>query len=361
VRKTMLDVLRFWMRRGADGIRIDVAHMLMKDPELRDNPPAPDGHTNPYDLQHPDFHSQLHVYDRRHPDTHVVLSEIRSVLEEFGERLAVGEIEAMGWGDWAEYFGSQLEGLHLPFAFKLIETPWEASALEETIAGLEASLPAGAWPILALGNHDRPRLASRIGRAQARVAAMLLLTLRGTPMFLYGDELGLVDQPVPRERQRDYFGLTGRGVSRDPTRTPMPWNAGPNGGFAPADAPDLWLPVSSEYETVNVESQLHDPGSSLNLYRRLIALRKQSPALRGGDYGSLEVANGCLVYERRSADDRKLVALNLSSERAQVDIRDRGSIRASTHADREGDLIRRAIELRHDEGVVLDLDAGVRA
>jgi alpha-glucosidase len=356
VRNTMLEVLRFWLRRGADGIRIDVAHMLMKDPELRDNPPAPPGHSNPYDLQHPDFHSQLHIHDRRHPDTQTVLAEIRSVLDEFGERVAIGEIEAMGWADWAEYFGAGLEGLHLPFPFKLIETPWEAEALAETVAGLEASLPDGAWPILALGNHDRPRLASRLGRAQARVAAVLLLTLRGTPMFLYGDELGLVDQPVTREHQRDYFGLTDLGVSRDPARTPMPWNAGPNGGFAPADAPELWLPVSFEYESINVEAQLSDPGSMLNLYRALIALRKDSPALRRGTYTRLGAEGDCLVYGRRAGDDQKLIALNLSRDSVEVELQGTGTIRVSTRPDRDDDLVAGSIELRADEGVVLDLD-----
>jgi alpha-glucosidase len=356
VREAMLDVLRFWMRRGADGIRIDVAHMLMKDPELRDNPPAPEGHTNPYDLQHPDFHSQLHVHDRRHPDTHVVLAEIRSVLDEFGERLAIGEIEAMGWEEWAEYFGPTLEGLHLPFAFKLIETPWDASALRETIAGLEASLPEGAWPILALGNHDRPRLASRVGRAQAEVAAVLLLTMRGTPMFLYGDELGLVDQPVPSERQRDYFGLSGHGVSRDPTRTPMPWDAGPNGGFAPAGVPELWLPVSAEYESINVEAQLGDVGSSLNLYRRLIALRKSSPALRRGTYSELaQTPDDCLAYTRAADEDLKLVALNLSGSHLAVPTAGAGTIALSTEPEREGERVEGLLELLGDEGVVIDI------
>jgi alpha-glucosidase len=355
VRKAMLEVLRFWLRRGADGIRIDVAHMLMKDPELRDNPPAPAGHTNPYDLQHPDFHSQLHVHDRRHPDTHIVLAEIRSVLDEFGERVAIGEIEAMGWDDWAEYFGAGL-GLHLPFAFKLIETPWEPEALAETIVRLEASLPEGAWPILALGNHDRPRLASRIGRGQAKVAAVLLLTLRGTPMFLYGDELGMVDQPVARQHQRDYFGLAEFGVSRDPTRTPMPWDAGPHGGFAPADAPDLWLPVSNEYESNNVEAQLGDPGSMLNLYRQLIALRKGSSALCRGTYTRLGPEGDCLVYARRAGDDHKLIALNLSRDSVEVEFHGTGAIQVSTRPDRGRDRVAGSIELRGDEGVVVDLD-----
>jgi alpha-glucosidase len=359
VREAMLDVLRFWMERGADGIRIDVAHMLMKDPELRDNPPAPEGHTNPYDIQSADFHTQLHVHDRRHPDTHVVLAEIRSVLDEYGGRLAIGEIEAMGWDAWAEYFGAELDSLHLPFAFKLIETPWQAGELAETIAGLEASVPEGGWPILALGNHDRPRLATRLGRAQARVAGVLLLTMRGTPMFLYGDELGLVDQEVPRERQRDYFGLSGRGVTRDPTRTPMPWSGGPNGGFSPAPEEDLWLPVSAEYESINIEAQLADPDSHLNLYRRLIALRRESSALRQGRYALVEQATAdCLVYTRSSYDDAKLIALNLSANPQRLELAAAGTIAISTHLAREGERVAGTLALGGDEAVVIDFEEG---
>jgi alpha-glucosidase len=355
VREALLDVLRFWLGRGADGVRIDVAHMLMKDPELRDNPPSPVGHANPFELQHPEFFAQLHVNDRGHPDVHEVLAAIRSVLDEFGDRVAIGEIEAMEWDAWARYYGRDLDGVHLPFAFKLIETPWSAAALAETIGALEASLPDEAWPVLALGNHDRSRLASRIGRAQARVAAMLLLTLRGTPVLLYGDELGMVDQSVPRERQRDRFGLLNDGgVSHDPARTPMPWNAGPNGGFSPAPEPDLWLPVARDYETVNVQAQLADSTSMLALYRALLALRKGSEALRLGDYVQLPTPDGdCLVYTREAADERKLVALNLGDEPRGVTIGASGEIALSTALDRQGERVAGEVSLRPAEGVIV--------
>jgi alpha-glucosidase len=355
VREALLDVLRFWLRRGADGVRIDVAHMLMKDPELRDNPPSPVGHANPFELQHPEFFAQLHVNDRRHPDVHEVLAAIRAVLDEFGDRVAIGEIEAMEWDAWAQYYGKDNDGVHLPFAFKLIETPWSAPALAETIRDLEASLPDEAWPVLALGNHDRSRLASRIGRAQARVAAMLLLTLRGTPVLLYGDELGMVDQPVPRERQRDRFGLLyDGGVSHDPARTPMPWSAEPNGGFSPAPEPDLWLPVARDYETVNVEAQLADRTSMLALYRALLALRRDSATLRLGDYAQLPTVDGdCLMYAREHEGERALIALNLGDEPRRIAIDEGGEIALSTALDRRGERVRGELELRGAEGVIV--------
>jgi alpha-glucosidase len=354
VRAEMLDVLRFWLDRGVDGFRIDVAHMLMKDPELRDNPPNPDGAVNPYDIQHPEFTSQLHVNDRMHPDLHGVLREIRAVVEEYdGDRVTIGEIEAMDWDRWARYFGERLDELHLPFAFRLIETPWDAELLAESIGGMEAAMPAGAWPILAFGNHDRPRLATRLGRPQAKVAAVLLLTLRGTPTIYYGDELGMTDQEVPPERRRDGFGFTDGGVSRDPSRTPMPWNAGPHGGFAPPDAPELWLPVSNELGTIDVEAQLADPDSSLNLYRRLLSLRSGSAALRRGGYELLPRAeSGCLVFTRAVDGERVKVALNLTSDPQRVSL-DGGTIAISTVAAREGERVAGDIDLASDEALVL--------
>jgi alpha-glucosidase len=351
----MLDVLRFWLDRGVDGFRIDVAHMLMKDPELRDNPPSTSG-ANPFDLQHPDFAGQRQVHDRMHPDLHGVLRDIRAVLDEYdGDRVAIGEIEAMDWETWARYYGEELDELHLPFAFRLIETAWDARAVAAVVAELEGALPDGAWPILALGNHDRPRLATRLGRPQARVAAMLLLTLRGTPTLLYGDELGMVDQDVPVERQRDWFGLGLGGVSRDPTRTPMPWDDGPNAGFSPADEARLWLPISREHRTLNVAAQAADARSSLTLYRRLIALRREGDALATGRWAAHQAGDdACVAYVREAGEERKLVVLNLTGAARTVDLRATGTIVLSTHLDREAEPVDGVVGLRADEGVVID-------
>jgi alpha-glucosidase len=356
VRAAQLDVLRFWLDRGVDGFRIDVAHMLMKDPELRDNPPNPDPVLNPYELQPLEFFTQLHTRDRMHPDLHDVLRDMHAVLGEYdGDRVAIGEIEAMDWSEWATFYGERLDELHLPFAFKLIETPWDAVELARVVGELDAALPDGAWPILALGNHDRRRLATRLGRPQARVAAVLLLTLRGVPTIFYGDELGMVDQEVPVGRGRDAFAVNG-GVSHDPTRTPMPWNNGRNGGFSTADPDALWLPVCEEYRTINVAAQLGDPGSSLNLYRRLIELRGRSDALRLGDYSEHSSSDaGCFVYARTAAGERKVVALNLTGAAREVQLGERGTIVLSTDREREGSALDGdVLTLRPDEAVVLD-------
>lgn len=353
VRKALLDVLRFWLDRGADGVRIDVAHMLMKDPEFRDNPEAPGGHHNEFDLQHPDFGSQLHVHDRRHPDTFAALAEIRAVADEYAGRVTIAEIEAMPWSAWAEYYTA---GMHLPFPFRLLETHWRADLLRSELAGLYAALPEDAWPIVALGNHDRVRLATRLGGPQARVAAVLLLTLAATPCLLYADELGLTDQPVPVERQRDYFARTHGGVSRDPSRTPMPWTGGVNGGFSSAAEEELWLPVSHDVAALNVDAQLRDPASMLRLYRALTRLRHASPALRRGSIAFAGGTESVLAYTRAAGGDRKLVLLNLTDRPVTVPVSVDGRVLVSTTGATPRRVAAGELGLAADEAVVIDVE-----
>jgi alpha-glucosidase len=311
---------------------------------------------NPYELQAEAFFKQRHVHDRLHPDVHEVLREVRAVVEEYGgDRVLIGEVATPDWESWRAFYGAALDGIHLPFAFKLIETPWRSPALRESIADLTAATPEGAWPILALGNHDRRRLASRIGPRQARVAAMLLLTLRGTPTILYGDELGMRDSPVPRERQRDHFGLRG-GESHDATRTPMPWSAAPNGGFSSATEPELWLPAHRDHRAINVDAQLRDDRSTLSLYRRLLALRRRSEALRRGDYLVDEASDDhCLVYSRTAAGERKLIALNLTDEPREVAVR-AGQVLLSTTLPVRSERVTGKVGLGPDEGIVIEVD-----
>lgn len=360
VRAALFDVLRFWLTRGADGVRIDVAHMLMKDPEFRDNPETPTGNGNPFDLQHPDFGTQLHRYDRRYSDTHETLAQIRAVVDEFSGAVAIAEIEAMSWEEWACYYGVELKGMHLPFPFRLLETPWRADLLRIELEGLYASLPGGAWPIVALGNHDRRRLASRLGLPQARAAAVLLLTLAATPCLLYGDELGMTDQSVPLERQRDYFARASGGVSRDPTRTPMPWNGSINAGFSTADESQLWLPIAHDATQINVEAQLVDSRSFLALYRALVALRTSSDALRVGDitFFPATPSRAVLAYWRRHGDDRKIVVLNLTGSRQTLELPSAGMVLLSSGARVGGRHVSRTLRVAPNEALVIDVGEG---
>lgn len=356
VRAAMLDVLRFWLDRGVDGFRMDVIGLLIKDAELRDNPPDPNA---PPDLPPNDiFGRQLHIYNWDQDEVHEVIREIRRVLDEYDDRCGIGEV----WGElprWIKYYGEHGDELHLPFNFRLIELPWQAQAMRRSVDELEAALPEFAWPNYVLGNHDRPRLASRFGgEAQARTAAMMLLTLRGTPTLYYGDELGMENGIIPPEKVQDPQGINlGVERTRDVARTPMQWDAGPNAGFCPPGV-EPWLPISADYTTRNVAVQSEQPRSILNLYRKLLWYRCNTPALYGGSYRSLDVENeDCFVYLREAGDERRLIALNFSDAPCFISIpgEQAGTIAISTYLDREGKENLARLELRPNEGLLIEV------
>jgi oligo-1,6-glucosidase/alpha-glucosidase len=207
--------------------------------------------------------------------------------------------------------------VHLPFNFQLIEHAWDAAVLRQVIGEYEASLPSFGWPNWVIGSHDAPRIAARIGEAQARVAAILLLTLRGTPTMYQGDEIGIGKVIIPPERVRDPQDLRqpGIGIGRDRSRTPMPWDASPFAGFSTAEP---WLPLNEDWPTRNVAAQEREPGSMLALYRSLLATRQSSRALSIGDFTLLDADDDVLAYERRHDDERLLIALNLGAQQRKL-------------------------------------------
>ncbi|HTN83170.1 MAG TPA: alpha-amylase family glycosyl hydrolase [Sorangium sp.] len=361
-RAAMLDVLRFWLARGVDGFRIDAFHFVMKDPELRDNPPNAAAHAafhrglGAYDLQ-------LHLHDVAHPDLHDVLRDIRRVLDDAGaegsERVAIGEAHIYDPQRLCAYYGAALDELHLPFNFGLLKAAWQARAVRAVVDAYEAALPPGSWPNYVLGNHDEPRIASRVGEDQARVAMMLLLTLRGTPTLYYGDELGMQDVPIPPDQAQDPWGKNVEGLGRDPERTPMRWDAGPSAGFCPPAAVP-WLPVGGDVDRINVAAQRDDPRSMLTLTRRLLALRRAREALFAGAYASVDhegIPETCYVFTREAGGDRVLVALNFSNDACEVRLPGvrLGELLVSTHLDREGALGEGGLALRPAEGCVVTL------
>jgi alpha-glucosidase len=378
VSAAMHEALRFWLRRGVDGFRVDVIHHLVKDAELRDNPENPDWTPgqNPY-------RRLLAARTADLPEVHEVIAGIRAVVDELPDRMLVGELY-LPLERLMVYYGAGGRGLQLPFNFQLIRLPWEARTLSAAIEAYEAMLPTYGWPNWVLGNHDKSRVASRVGAAQARVAAMMLLTLRGTPTLYYGDELGMRDVAIPAARVRDPFerNVPGLGLGRDPERTPMQWDGGPNAGFTTGEP---WLPVAEDAiavsheaepeartnaggagpdlrpRPVNVAALRDDPFSLLTLYRRLLALRRAEPALAVGPFSPLRTSGDLLAYARKEGDRRFLVVLNLGPEPVSyappvLDLA--GELVLSTHLDREGERVRRAVELRGDEGVVVRLGPG---
>lgn len=364
VRQAMLDVLRFWLDRGVDGFRMDTVHRLMKDPLLGDNPPNPTARPSIHKPMGA-YDTQLHLHDMAHPDVHEVLRSFRRLLDAYAAdgrpRLAMGEIHLFDPRELCRYYGQRLDELHLPCNFGLLGVPWQARAVRAAVDAYEAALPGAAWPNYVLGNHDESRIATRLGRQAARLAMLLLLTLRGTPTLYYGDELGLEDVPVPPDRQQDPWGkrVPGLGLGRDPARAPMPWDNTPNAGFCPPDV-EPWLPIPPDYRAASVARQAADPRSMLSLTRRLLALRHANPALAIGAYHPLEgegVPEECYVYLRQAGGRRLLVALNFAAERQVVRLAapPRARWLVSTHLDRDGPADLSALELRPSEGGLLEL------
>ncbi|HKV67867.1 MAG TPA: alpha-amylase family glycosyl hydrolase [Gaiellales bacterium] len=292
----MHGVLRFWLDRDVDGFRIDVVHLIGKDPALPDQP----AELGPVD--------RVGIHDD--PRTHGLLREIRRLVDSYpGERVIVGEVNLHDTSAIRTYYGAGDE-LHMAFNFLPLATPWTAADWREVIEVVERDLGREAWPTWVLSNHDSSRHRTRLGGSEAvsRAAAVLLLTLRGTPFLFQGEELGLEDAVVPRDRRVDPAG-------RDGCRAPIPWTGASAHGWATAET---WLPWPPHAESRNVEDERADPGAILRLYRRLLAARRASPALRRGDITLLDAPAAVLAYRRSTHEDERIVLVNFGD--AEVDV-----------------------------------------
>jgi len=353
VLEAILGVMRFWLERGVDGFRVDVIALMSKDHRFLDEPVDPK-----YEKAKHIYHSLIHTYTQDQPPVHDIVRAMRRTLDAYPDRVLIGEIDPIP--NLMKYYGERNDECHLPFNFNLLYLPWEAPVLRRVIAKYDGAIPPGAWPNWVLGNHDQPRVASRVGPSQARVAQMLLLTLRGTPICYYGDELGKANTKIAPDRLRDRDALTladAVRLTRDPCRTPMQWSPGPSAGFTRAGV-EPWLPVPQDHDAVNVETQDRDARSSLNLFRRLTDLRRRTLALSVGTYHELDVApaDAVLAYERRAAGARYLVALNLVARPQTLDLgapKRQGEVVVSTEMDRDGGEDLGQLRLRPNEGVVV--------
>ncbi|MBX7200740.1 MAG: DUF3459 domain-containing protein [Rhodospirillaceae bacterium] len=355
VRAAMQDALRFWLERGVDGFRLDTIHHLFEDEGLRDNPP------NPFfkDGMAPTLRfDRVHQVDQ--PEVQDVLREWRALMDSYAgtdgsrARILIGEAYLPLEKIMAYYGDAQekgMSGVHLPFNFQLIGAPWDAGVLADLISRYESLLPPGGWPNWVLGNHDRSRVASRFGPEAAPLAAMLLLTLRGTPTLYYGDELGLTDVPVPPEMIQDPWEkrVPGFGLGRDPVRSPMPWDTGAGAGFTTGTP---WLPLNADHATRNVAAMRAEKSNLLHLTRDLLALRKIEPALHDGAYGPIESRGGILIYERVHGARRLLVVLNMSAAARHTPV-PAYELLLSTHRDRSGEIGENLLRLRPREGAIL--------
>jgi alpha-glucosidase len=345
LRTAIYDAMRFWLDRGVDGFRIDVLWYLIKDEYWRDNPLNPDYVPG---VSRPDERLVV-TYSADVPGIRDVASEMRSVVDEYEERVLIGELY-LPIDRLVEFYGAGGDGgVHLPFNFHLITEPWQARRIQLAVDRYEGLLPPGAWPTWVIGNHDKPRVVSRVGDRQARVAALLLLTLRGAPTLYAGDELGMPNAELPPELITDPEALGGGlAFTRDSVRTPMRWDDSASGGFTQGHP---WLPVGDA--SPSAESQARDPGSFLSLHRRLLALRAGEPALGSGRYVPIQTDGDLIAFRRISSDDELVVVANLGSSAVDLDVPGRPVLRelfrlsGPARGDAAGSL-----RLEADDGVI---------
>ena len=352
-KQAMLGVLDFWLQRGVDGFRVDAAYRAYKDPQFRDNPVNPNWHPGmePSDLL-------FEVFNKNVPDIHDFNRMLRQFVDQQGDYLLIAELYK-SLEEIVKHYGANDE-FHLPLNSELMSSDltWNAETIREIVERYERLLPEDAWPNWSLGNHDKHRVASRTGEAQAKVGMMLLLTLRGTPTIYYGDELGMEDAWVPSEHIQDPWEkkAPGIGVGRDPERTPMLWDSSENAGFC-ASSVHPWLPITYDYSEINVDVQQRNSRSFLWLTQSLLTLRKQYPVLQLGQYISLYAPSQLFCYRRFNEDSDLVIALNFSSEYQEwilpEEFRNQSIILISTFMDRQGGQLGDGLQLRGNEGVVL--------
>ncbi len=294
LRRAMFDVMRFWLDRGVDGFRLDAVNSYIKDDKLR---------SNPYTLRPIPGFFQRHIYDINQPETIDICREMRAVTDEYDNRMMIGEVFVDNIDLAASFHGPNADALHLASNFNFLYQPWSARNFAAAARAWYGPLPPEAWPNFVLSNHDQPRHYSRYARgaetdARARVAAAMLLTLKGTPFLYYGEEIGMHNVRIPRGRLQDPLGRRTWPLrfGRDPERTPMQWDDSPTAGFT-AGTP--WLRLADDYRSVNVAAQRDDPDSLFSFYRRLLQLRHEKEALHSGEIDFLvEGEGGCLAYKR---------------------------------------------------------------
>lgn len=306
VQEEMMSVLRFWLERGVDGFRLDALPNYFEDPELRDNPT----------LKHPEsaLNTQLRVHNFDLAQTHEVIKKMRELCDSYNdERILIGEVGIDGTDPyiWSKYYGEKLDELHLSFNFSYFYASWDINSFRTIIQDWETKLPQGAWPSIVMSSHDQTRSISRYQThngdetlQKAHILAVIQLTLRGTPFIYYGEEVGLFEhQDILYEDIRDPKGIRNWPIERgrDGCRTPMPWNGSIYGGFSTVKP---WLPLEPHFPMRNVEQLKQSSYSIFNLYRNLIKLRKEYPALMLGDFEWISLENNSILSFKRTLEDQ---------------------------------------------------------
>ena len=347
--KEILKVMRYWMKRGVDGFRVDVAYFLFKDPFFRDEP------YNPTYLpeQNIQYDSLLHIYTNALPETLNMLKILNKVINEFEDRFMVCEIYT---------FLHEIVNLYkivdhhsfAPFNFSFISLPWKAQEQKKFIDQFDELVGHDYFPTYVLGNHDQPRISTRLGRDSARTATLLQLTLRGIPFIYYGEELGMKNVEIPEEKTKDPMAVNMKQLNfgRDPERTPMQWDNSQFGGFSNVEP---WLPLEKDFKRKNVVSETKDSQSFLNLYKAIIHLRKKRASLREGKLIPLTLKNQQMLgFMRQKGKEKTLILTNFSQAEQKVELPQGGwTTILSTKMDIEDRKEKLTVNLRPSEGIML--------
>lgn len=353
VKDEMLDILEFWLAKGVDGFRTDSLYHLLKDDKFRDDPSNPNyvvGKDDPYE-------KLLHIYSEGRPELAEATNGICEVLGKHGDRFMISEAY-LDIPEMNKMYQACFHKVHAPMNFNLISMPWIADLYQKFIDEFEHVLGEDDWPNYIIGNHDRVRVATRLGSERVRAAAMLLLTLRGMPFIYYGDEIGMENVHIPPDKVKDPWEkqAPGMGLGRDMARTPMQWDKAAFAGFSDGEA---WLPVSEDYKKVNVLTESDDAHSIFQLYRFLIHFRQQSQALLHGSYRSIDVKNHhVFAYMRESERQQLLILINFAPTKQQIESgMEQGTVVCDTSLvrTRGGKTELRNFELLPNEGVIIDV------
>jgi alpha-glucosidase len=349
VRDAFDNILRFWFDRGVAGFRIDVAHSIIKDRDLRDNPRATED-----DHWYTQMMGFRPVYTACRPEVHDVLRRWRKLADGYEpKRILIGETYVLEPEAFARFYGGDDDELNLAFNFMLLHAKFDATELREAVERAEGLLPASAWPVWTGGNHDSHRFPTRWAEndpRRARAALVMLMGLRGTPFLYYGDEIGMVDTKVPVDRILDPVGkFHGARMGRDDERTPMHWTADPGAGFSTPGV-EPWLPYG-DFGACNVADQYDDHDSTLTLTRDLVALRESNADLARGAYQTLPGSDDKVWVWQRG--DSTVVACNFSDEPAALAGMGAGSIALSTVRARAGETVDGTLHLAPCEAAIL--------
>lgn len=346
VRKAMMEVLDFWLELGVDGIRADAVRWISKDPAFRDDLP-----NDLFKTGEDPFNALIHRYSRYGEHLFKYLKEMAATVEKHPDRIILFEDYIDNHLDLHEQYANFYAvnpSVAAPFNFEGMHIPYKAHEFREYIDDFQKNLTSEQRPFYCFSNHDMPRLATRFGAKQARLIALLQLTLPGIPVVYYGDELGMHNVAIPPEAVQDPFEKQTRlGLGRDPERTPMQWSSEDNAGFTSGTP---WLPLADDYKQHNVETEMANPDSSLAMYRALLELRRSS-ALRTGIYNEWQGSNDTVFgYTRQSEYEKLLILLNMSEVETECDHDVAGEVIYSTHE---------FVETSIDEQVILQPHQGV--